>query len=170
MLGPENRFWSLVSLYSSVCIITVKNKADYFTDFAYHGFFLERNPRDKRGFTVPTIFLTVVYYDIKYNFILQDTESLEELVLAITVTPKPGTSATESPKDIGIVIEGVQVITDVGSIARACSILLGLTYVLNLDYPKQLKYAFEVFQKLFMELDASKLSNKVQSLKGKLLS
>ena len=117
--------------------------------------------------------MTVVYYDIKYNFILQDTEnsqSLEELVLAITVTTKPGTSATESPKDIGIVIEGVQVVTDVGSIARACSILLGLTYVLNLDYPKQLKYTFEVFQKLFMELQASKLSNKVKSLKGKLLS
>lgn len=33
-------------------IIIVKNKADYFADFAYCGLFLERNPRDKRGITV----------------------------------------------------------------------------------------------------------------------
>ena len=34
------------------CKITVKNKADYFADFTYRGLFLERIPRDKRGFTV----------------------------------------------------------------------------------------------------------------------
>uniref|UniRef100_A0A8C1YI87 Uncharacterized protein n=1 Tax=Cyprinus carpio TaxID=7962 RepID=A0A8C1YI87_CYPCA len=68
-----------------------------------------------------------------------------------------------SPKNIGIVIEGMEVITGLGDIARACSVLLGLTYALNLDYP-----TFEVFQKLFLELDDSKLSNKVQSLKSNL--
>lgn len=55
------------------------------------------------------------YFDIKYNLILHYTENskfLEEFVLAITVNIKSGTLATESPKDIGIVIEGVQVITD----------------------------------------------------------
>lgn len=30
----------------------VKNKAEYFTDFAYCRFFLERSPCDKQGFTV----------------------------------------------------------------------------------------------------------------------
>ncbi|XDV34354.1 hypothetical protein PO909_004518 [Leuciscus waleckii] len=87
--------------------------------------------------------------------------------MAITVTPKPGASTSNSPKNIGIVIEGVEVITGLGDIARACSVLLGLTYSLNLDCPR-LKYTFEVFQKLFLELDDSKLSNKVQSLKSKL--
>lgn len=102
---------------------------------------------------------------------LQDTGNLEELeqvIMAITVTPKPGASTSNSPKNIGIVIEGVEVITGLGDIARACSVLLGLTYALNLNYPRQLKYTFEVFQKLFLELDDSKLSNKVQSLKSKL--
>uniref|UniRef100_A0A3B5ADG1 Uncharacterized protein n=1 Tax=Stegastes partitus TaxID=144197 RepID=A0A3B5ADG1_9TELE len=74
------------------------------------------------------------------------------------------TTTSEHPKNIGIVSDGFQVITDVGSIARAWSILLGLTNVLNLDYPKQLKHTLKVCQKLFMELEASKLSNKIQSL------
>ncbi|KAK0145985.1 hypothetical protein N1851_015081 [Merluccius polli] len=100
----------------------------------------------------------------------ENLEELEQLVMAIIVTPKPGASTSNSPKNIGIVIEGVEVITGLGDIARACSVLLGLTYALNLDYPTQLKYTFEVFQKLFLELDDSKLSNKVQSLKSKLLA
>lgn len=72
--------------------------------------------------------------------------------------PKPGASTSNSPKNIGIVIDGMEVITGLGDIARACSVLLGLTYALNLNYPRQLKYTFEVFQKLFLELDNSKLS------------
>lgn len=101
---------------------------------------------------------------------LQGTENLEELeqiVVAITVITK---DTSDSPKEIGVVIEGMEVIKGLGDIARACCLLLGLTYALNLDYPKQLKYTFEVFQKLFLELDASKLSTKVQSLKSKLLA
>lgn len=90
--------------------------------------------------------------------------------MTITVTSTPGASTSDSPKNIGIVIEAVEVITGLGDIARACSVLLGLTYALNLSYPKQLKYTFEVFQKLFLELDDSKFSNKVQSLKSKILA
>ncbi|KAI5085356.1 sterile alpha motif domain-containing protein 3-like, partial [Silurus meridionalis] len=108
----------------------------------------------------------------KNNLMLQDTGNLEELeqvIMAITVTPKPGASTSNSPKNIGIVIEGVKVITGLRDITRLCSVLLGLTYALDLDYPRQLKYIFEGFQKLFLELDDStKLSNKVQSLKSKL--
>ncbi|XP_036946294.1 uncharacterized protein LOC119014943 isoform X2 [Acanthopagrus latus] len=88
----------------------------------------------------------------------ENLEELEQLVMAIIVTPKPGASTSNSPKNIGIVIEGVEVITGLGDIVRACSVLLGLTYALNLDYPRQLKYTFEVFQKLFLELDDSELS------------
>ena len=85
------------------------------------------------------------------------------------MTTKPGASTSNSPKNIGIVIEGVEVITGLGDISCACSIHLGLTYAMNLGYPSQLKSTFEVYQKLFMELDDLKLSNKVQSLKSKLL-
>ncbi|KAK2866216.1 hypothetical protein Q7C36_002272 [Tachysurus vachellii] len=40
-----------------------------------------------------------------------DTGNLEEpeqVIMAITVTPKPGASTSNSPKNIGIVIEGVE--------------------------------------------------------------
>ena len=42
------------------CKITVKNKADYFADFTYCGLFLERIPRDKRGFTV--LLFTIILF------------------------------------------------------------------------------------------------------------
>uniref|UniRef100_A0AAV2JG62 Uncharacterized protein n=1 Tax=Knipowitschia caucasica TaxID=637954 RepID=A0AAV2JG62_KNICA len=38
-----------------------------------------------------------------------------------TVTSTPGASANDRPKNVGIVIEGVEVITGLGDIARACS-------------------------------------------------
>uniref|UniRef100_A0AAQ5ZCV8 Uncharacterized protein n=1 Tax=Amphiprion ocellaris TaxID=80972 RepID=A0AAQ5ZCV8_AMPOC len=75
----------------------------------------------------------------------------------------------EDPDDIGIVVEGVKVLTALGNFSRACSLLIGLAYVLNLAYPKELRYTFEVFQKLLLELDSSKLSPKVNSLRNKLL-
>lgn len=100
---------------------------------------------------------------------LQDTDNLEEreqLTVAITVS----TSSTRDSTEIGIVLEGVEVVTGLGTIDRACCVLLGLIYDLNLSYPKPLKYTFEVFQKVFLELDSTKLSVRVNGLKIKLLS
>ena len=46
------------------------------------------------------------------------------------------------PKDIGLVIDDVEVLNDLSSIASACAMLLGLTYALNLSDPVELKYTF----------------------------
>ncbi|KAF3844482.1 hypothetical protein F7725_007645 [Dissostichus mawsoni] len=80
------------------------------------------------------------------------------------------TNASEGSHDIGIVVEGIRVLTSQGTIPRACCMLIGIAYAVNLAYPKQLKYTFEAFQKLFLELDCSKLSPKLNSLKNKLLA
>ena len=78
-----------------------------------------------------------------------------------------GAEPTDGLADVGIIIEGVEVLSDHGNIANALAILFGLMYSLDLSYPTSLKYTFEVLQKLVMELDGNKLSMKAQVLKNK---
>uniref|UniRef100_A0A3P9PZM0 Uncharacterized protein n=1 Tax=Poecilia reticulata TaxID=8081 RepID=A0A3P9PZM0_POERE len=85
---------------------------------------------------------------------------LKQLTLAVFVIREEGEGLKESPEDIGIVIEGVEVLHDLTSVASACALLLGLIYALNLAYPKPLRFTFEVFQKIFMQLDQHKMSPK----------
>lgn len=75
----------------------------------------------------------------------------------------------EESGDLSIVIEGNQVLKSCRSRTHACILLMGFIYALNLEYPKKLTYTFEVFQKLFLELDCAKLLKKIQTLKVKLL-
>lgn len=84
------------------------------------------------------------------------------VTVATTVTPLPTSNST----DIRIVLKNVEVVTGIKTIAKACCLLLGLTYALNLSYPKAMRYSFEVFQ----ISDSAKLSAKVQGLKTKPLS
>lgn len=77
--------------------------------------------------------------------------------------------AEEDPAEVAIVIEGDQVLTGCGNRTKACVLLMGLIYALNLEYPKILKNTLEVFQKLFLELDGTTLLKKVHSLKSKLM-
>ncbi|XP_059202021.1 uncharacterized protein LOC131981650 [Centropristis striata] len=60
--------------------------------------------------------------------------------------------AEVDPADVSIVIEGDKVLNGCGNRTKACMLLMGLIYALNLEYPKSLKYTFEVFQKLFWSL------------------
>ncbi|KAI7790269.1 hypothetical protein IRJ41_000975 [Triplophysa rosa] len=50
--------------------------------------------------------------------------------------------------DVEVVIEGITVLKNLDHLSRACCYLLGLTYSLDLRYPKTHGYIFEVFQKL----------------------
>ncbi|KAJ4946793.1 hypothetical protein JOQ06_008839 [Pogonophryne albipinna] len=81
----------------------------------------------------------------------------QDLAAASMTIYRAKNNATE---DIGIVVEGIKVLTALGTFPRACSLLIGLACALNLAYPKEIRQTLEVFQKLFLELDCSKLSPK----------
>ena len=76
--------------------------------------------------------------------------------------------ATSRPEDIGVVLEGQMVLRDLDNVAFSAAMLFGLMYALNLNYPPELKYTFEVLQKVVMELDSNTLSKKAQVLKNRL--
>ncbi|KAF3855361.1 hypothetical protein F7725_023416 [Dissostichus mawsoni] len=74
------------------------------------------------------------------------------------------------PEDVGIVIEGIKVMENVGSVIVGLIMLLGLIYALDLSFPDNLKYTFEFLQKVVMNLDGHKLNAKIQQLKIKLFA
>ena len=46
--------------------------------------------------------------------------------------------------------------------------LFGLTYALNLSYPVELKYTFETFQTIIMDIESRQMSRRIQNLSAKL--
>ena len=93
-------------------------------------------------------------------------EAIEDTTVGIYVVKEHASS--DEVEDIGIVLEGIKVLQDLDNVALAVAMLFGLMYVLNLSYPVDLRYTFEVIQKIWMELDGSKLSNKALALKNRL--
>ncbi|KAK7880617.1 hypothetical protein WMY93_032746 [Mugilogobius chulae] len=91
---------------------------------------------------------------------------LEDVTMAVFVIRTEVHCLEELPVDIGVVIEGVEVLNGLSSVASACALLLGLIYVLNLAYPKSLRFTFEVFQKIIMELEPQKMSPKLAVCMG----
>ena len=74
------------------------------------------------------------------------------------------------PEDVGIVMEGIKVMENVGSVIVGLIMLSGLMYALDLSFPDNLKYAFEFLQKVVMNLDGQKLNAKIQQLQIKLFA
>ena len=75
-----------------------------------------------------------------------------------------------SYNDVAIVIEERIVMRHLGDVPNAFVNVMGLLYMLNLDYPKDLKYNFDVNQRLFMGIGSEMCTPRVHSLKNKLLS
>ena len=55
---------------------------------------------------------------------------------------------------IGIFMQGVVVLDNIESLARACALMLGVIYTLNLAYPKELRHYYEFIQKVHFKLEA----------------
>ncbi|MED6242018.1 hypothetical protein ATANTOWER_031978 [Ataeniobius toweri] len=85
------------------------------------------------------------------------------LVLEDVSEPLPS-----SYQDVAIVLEANVVIRHLCDLPSAFMTLMGLMYVLNLNYPKDLKYTFEVIQRLFLGIGIDSCSARVHSLKNTL--
>lgn len=70
--------------------------------------------------------------------------------------------------NIALVLEEAVIIEDLPDLPSAFALLFGLLIVLNIEYPKELKYTFEVIEKILMDL-GTQCSARVRSLKNKLL-
>lgn len=81
---------------------------------------------------------------------------------------KDGADTVDKPEDVGVVIEGVELLRNLQSVAFGWAMLFGLIYTLNLSYPQEVKFTFEFFQKVLLNMDGKKLSPKVQALKIKM--
>lgn len=93
-------------------------------------------------------------------------ESFEETMMGTYILKQR--DANEKTENIDIVIESQIVLQDLDNAALAAAMLFGLIYVLNLNYSTELKYTFEVLQKVVMKLEGNALSKKAQALKNRL--
>lgn len=93
------------------------------------------------SFILKIIYLLLSLKDVEGDEALQD---LAQHVMKVYVIHKEG----DNHQDVGIVIEGQEVIDCLSNVTQACAILMGLIYALNLSYPKELKFTIEAFQKI----------------------
>uniref|UniRef100_A0A1A8QA99 Si:dkey-88l16.2 n=1 Tax=Nothobranchius pienaari TaxID=704102 RepID=A0A1A8QA99_9TELE len=92
-----------------------------------------------------------------------------ELGILTVVEDDVGTvNSFPTTRSIALIIEEQIVLDDISSFPTAFALLFGLIYALNLDYPKNLRYTFEVIQKVFLNLGTD-CSARVQALKNSLL-
>lgn len=100
-----------------------------------------------------------ILYILTFNFSYKDEEELNaDLAMQIMKIAIIG----DGPATI--IVEGSKILERI-DVARSRALMMGVIYALNLTYPKQLKFTFEVFQKLCLELDGQKASSKVMNLK-----
>lgn len=71
--------------------------------------------------------------------------------------------------DVAVVLEEHIILHDLRDVANAFATMMGLLYCLNIDYPKGLKYTFELIQKVFMGIGSGNCSPKVNGIRNKLL-
>ncbi|XP_038144333.1 uncharacterized protein LOC119785654 [Cyprinodon tularosa] len=97
----------------------------------------------------------------------QAEQELERTIMAVFVF-RENSSLLQQPEDIGIVIDGVEVLNELPSVAAGVAMLFGLCYALNMKYPQGFGFTFEALQKILMELGSNKMTSKIRKLSGEL--
>ncbi|XP_035986263.1 uncharacterized protein LOC118559847 [Fundulus heteroclitus] len=97
----------------------------------------------------------------------QAEQELERTTMAVFVF-RENSSLLQQPQDVGIVIDGVEVLNELPSIAAGVVMLFGLCYALNIEYPQGFRFTFEALQKILMELGSNKMTSKIRKLSSEL--
>ncbi|CAI5672628.1 unnamed protein product [Oreochromis niloticus] len=90
-------------------------------------------------------------------------EELQSTTMALFVF-RDNSSLLHQPRDIGIIIDGVEVLNELPSVAAGVAMVFGLCYALNMEYPRGFSFTFEALQKIMMELDFNKMTSKICKL------
>ncbi|XP_063044938.1 uncharacterized protein LOC134439052 [Engraulis encrasicolus] len=97
----------------------------------------------------------------------QAVQELERTTMAVFVF-RENSSLLQQPQDVGIIIDGVEVLNELPSVAAGVIMLFGLCYALNMEYPQGFRFTFEALQKILMELGSNKMTSKIRKLSGEL--
>lgn len=81
-----------------------------------------------------------------------------EIVLGILVIRREDPQLDDSPEDVIISLDGLEVLNELHNVPLAITMVFALVYTLNLSYPSEWKYTFEAMQKIIMGLDGQRLS------------
>lgn len=76
---------------------------------------------------------------------------------------------SEDRTDTSVILEEQIVLRDLKDLPNAFAMLVGLLFALNIDYPKELRYTFEVVQKVLMNIGGGQCSARVHGLRNTLL-
>uniref|UniRef100_A0A3B5BB22 Uncharacterized protein n=1 Tax=Stegastes partitus TaxID=144197 RepID=A0A3B5BB22_9TELE len=72
--------------------------------------------------------------------------------------------------DVSVILEEAVILCGLKDIPSAVAMLMGLLFALNIDYPKELRYTFEVIQKVLMNIGGGQCSSLVHGIRNRLLS
>ena len=71
--------------------------------------------------------------------------------------------------NVAVVMEGKIILHSLRDVPTGFAILMGAIYCLNLEYPRSMRYSFEFFQKVLMNLKPDQCSARIHGLRNKLL-
>lgn len=121
----------------------------------------------KQVFQTAVVLLHILYILPQVSQKDQAKQELESTIMAVFVF-RENPSLAEQPRDIGVIIDGVEVLNGLPSVTAGVVMLFGLCYALNMEYPQGFRFTFEALQKILMELGSNKMTSKIRKLNGEL--
>lgn len=70
--------------------------------------------------------------------------------------------------NVAVVVDERLILHDIRDVPTGFAMLLGVIYCLNLEYPRNMRYAFEFLQKVIMSIKPDQYSARVHGLQNKL--